>query len=428
VTFRGRLTAFFAAIVLAPLVAGAIVVHALASRQAVREADERLATQEIPAIRAEDRLTQNVRLHMNRPLADQALRATPSELDRIRKRGGLGFLVVVRSGTVTAKAIGNPQFPSDTAPSAGQLTRDVSELAVTARRIEVTGARGGTVIGGDYLDGDFLNRTGPSMIVEHGDVVVSNVDGAGRSEVPSSRSFDVVGGRALCVCTGRPPSGIVLVTWVRTIGLLPSLPPPIVVLLVVGAILATFLAFELARVLSKPHERALIRLEETEYLSMTDPLTGIPNRRKLESILADEARRAARFDRQFSLLMVDVDRFKLVNDVYGHGVGDQVLIEVGERIRRSLRTDLDTVARFGGEEFTVILPETPRDGAMVVAEKVRRAIAATEFPDGLSMTVSVGVASRPEDGVTPDDLVRAADKALYEAKRSGRDRVAVALR
>jgi diguanylate cyclase (GGDEF)-like protein len=201
-----------------------------------------------------------------------------------------------------------------------------------------------------------------------------------------------------------------------------------VVLLVVGAILATFLAFELARVLSKPHERALIRLEETEYLSMTDPLTGIPNRRKLESILADEARRAARFDRQFSLLMVDVDRFKLVNDVYGHGVGDQVLIEVGERIRRSLRTDLDTVARFGGEEFTVILPETPRDGAMVVAEKVRRAIAATEFPDGLSMTVSVGVASRPEDGVTPDDLVRAADKALYEAKRSGRDRVAVALR
>jgi diguanylate cyclase (GGDEF)-like protein len=428
VTFRGRLTVFFAAIVLAPLVAGAVVVHALAARQAVHEADERLAAQEVPSVRAEERVSQDVRFHVTRTLAVRALRASPHELDAIRRTAGLGFLLAIHSGRITAKALGTPRFPSGSGPSPAQLAGDVSDLPVKARRMEVTGPPAGVVVGGDYLDQDFLDRLGASMLVADGRVVATNVGRATPSEVPSGRSFDLSGGRALCVCTGRPPTGIVLVTWVRSIGLLPSLPPPILVLLVVGAILAAILAIELARVLSKPHERALIRLVETEYLSMTDPLTGIPNRRRLESILADEARRAARFDRQFSVLMVDVDRFKLVNDVYGHAVGDRVLIEVAERTRRALRTDLDTVARFGGEEFTVILPETPREGALVVAEKIRSAIAATEFPEGLVVTVSVGVASRPEDGTTPDDLLRAADKALYEAKRSGRDRVAVAVR
>jgi diguanylate cyclase (GGDEF)-like protein len=427
VTFRGRLTAFLAAIVLAPLVAGAIVLHALAVRQAVREADGRLQTQEISALHVQDRMTEEVRLRMTRGLAIRALRASPSELDRLRAQSGFGFLLVVRSGRVTAKAMGTPRFPEGAAPSPAQLADGASGLPVTARRVAVGGPHSGAVIAGDYLDRGFLDRLGPSMVATNGRVVVTNLAGATQSEVPPSRSFDVSGGfRALCVCTGRPPTGTVLLTWIRNIGLLPSLPAPIISLLVVGAILAGFLAFELARVLSKPHERALIRLVETEYLSMTDPLTGIPNRRRLESILADEARRATRFNRPFSVLMVDVDRFKLVNDAYGHEAGDRVLVEVAERIRRSLRTDLDTVGRFGGEEFVVILPETSREGAVVVAEKVRGVVAATPIPDGLAVTVSVGVSCRPDDGTSPEDLLRAADSALYRAKNSGRDRVVVA--
>jgi hypothetical protein len=125
VTFRGRLTAFFAAIVLAPLVAGAVVVHALAVRQAVREADGRLGAQEISALRVEDRMIESVRFHMTRTLARRALRASPSELDRIRTRAGLGFLVVVRSGRVTSAALGPPACRKEprSRPAASRATR-----------------------------------------------------------------------------------------------------------------------------------------------------------------------------------------------------------------------------------------------------------------------------------------------------------------
>jgi diguanylate cyclase (GGDEF)-like protein len=121
--------------------------------------------------------------------------------------------------------------------------------------------------------------------------------------------------------------------------------------------------------------------------------------------------------------MVDVDHFKRINDTYGHAIGDEALVEVARRIKSALRSDLDTVARYGGEEFTVVLPETPREGAVVVAEKIRRTIADSPLREGLEATVSVGVASRPDDGVEPGSLLQAADRALYEAKRGGRDRV-----
>ena len=98
-------------------------------------------------------------------------------------------------------------------------------------------------------------------------------------------------------------------------------------------------------------------------------------------------------------------------------------MEVAARVRAALRSDLDTVARYGGEEFTVVLPETTLEGALVVAEKIRSTIGASPFHEGLTVTASVGVASCPDDGVDPIGLVQAADRALYEAKRTGRDRV-----
>jgi two-component system cell cycle response regulator len=166
--------------------------------------------------------------------------------------------------------------------------------------------------------------------------------------------------------------------------------------------------------------------EETEQLSITDGLTGVWNRRYLELSLSKEIERASRFNRPLSVLMIDIDRFKDVNDRYGHQRGDGVLVEVSRRVMGTIRTQIDFVARYGGEEFVVVLPETPGEGAKVVAEKIRSAVREHPFVgEGphLGVTVSVGVAAFPLDGLTAEDLIRASDQAMYRAKRAGRDRV-----
>jgi two-component system, cell cycle response regulator len=168
---------------------------------------------------------------------------------------------------------------------------------------------------------------------------------------------------------------------------------------------------------------------EAERLSVTDPLTGAWNFRYFERRFEQEIERSRRFGRVLALLMLDLDHFKSVNDRYGHQRGDDVLVEFARRVTGSVR-DIDTFARYGGEEFVLILPETNLDGGLAVAEKLRMAVHGTAFRGrgdvGMRLTVSIGVACFPEHATSPDELLRAADEALYEAKLQGRDRVVTA--
>jgi len=165
-------------------------------------------------------------------------------------------------------------------------------------------------------------------------------------------------------------------------------------------------------------------------LATTDMLTDLPNHRALQSQMEQECERARRFGHPLSLLFFDGDRFKQVNDTYGHATGDVVLRELGECARRILRAG-DTVGRFGGEEFLVLLPETGEQEALVVAERLRSAVAAyplaaREVEGGIAVTVSIGVASYPTDGTTGSSVREQADQAMYWAKRLGRNQVRTA--
>jgi diguanylate cyclase (GGDEF)-like protein len=164
--------------------------------------------------------------------------------------------------------------------------------------------------------------------------------------------------------------------------------------------------------------------QEAQRLSVTDGLTGLGNYRSFQQTLAREVDRAARFHRPLSLLMLDLDHFKQVNDAHGHQVGDAVLVQVADRIREEVR-EVDVVARYGGEEFVVVLPETGLEGAQHLADRICESIRARPLRTGagdLAVTVSIGVAVYPEHGDSPASLVRAADLALYVAKGDGRDR------
>jgi len=181
--------------------------------------------------------------------------------------------------------------------------------------------------------------------------------------------------------------------------------------------------------LKQTHDELMRKTAELERLCNTDALTGLANRRSLREALDAEIARCTRYGRTVSFAMLDVDRFKHLNDTFGHQAGDQVLVRLGSLLADSVRTN-DVVGRYGGEEIAIMLPETGLHGAGVLAERVRRAVAEERIlweGEQIRLTVSIGVATLGVGQVdTADGLIRAADRALYRAKSSGRDRVVMA--
>jgi len=172
--------------------------------------------------------------------------------------------------------------------------------------------------------------------------------------------------------------------------------------------------------------RAVRRIQE---LSITDDCTKLYNQRHLFTVLDEEVHRSARFGYEFTLLFLDLDHFKSVNDKYGHLIGSKVIGMVGQCLRENLRL-IDAAFRYGGDEFAILLPQTSRDAALFVARRIARAFHTREWRPEESISIplraSMGIAGYPQDATSPQEIVHRADELMYLVKQSGRDNIAVA--
>jgi diguanylate cyclase (GGDEF)-like protein len=282
-----------------------------------------------------------------------------------------------------------------------------------------------TTTAGRYVD-EVKGLTGRELVLRRGDSVLAatvpppdKALGADESGDLSTQGVDYRGREATLskgtqeslLMLGPPESG----------GLL-GVGRPAAAILIWFLAAAIVLAWGLARTLTRLHQRV-------ETQAITDPLTGLGNRRYLAEVLEREVARAVRFGHEVSLIILDVDDFKEINDRLGHLQGDLVLESVGEVVRETTR-EIDVAARYGGDELALVLFETGREGAKALGERLAQRMRETEVPkrDGGSMgvTISVGVATLPDAAGDMESLVDAADRALLRAKRAGKNKLRAA--
>lgn len=408
-----------------PVLAIVIFFVPLSSQSRTGKADARLAGALTPTLneyRNDLRAARRAaRLAANDPQLGTAVESAPSPaLDRLVRQLALRLGLTrleVRTGASTLASFSRGQPVADVelqirSPGGDPGTMIVSTTDATEFAHEVsrdtglpfvvssggaTIATGGAAAGGLDLSGTD-SRTA-DVNLPSGDYrarIVSLPDAAGpiRAALLGPRGAGISGGQAL------------------------------VALIIAALVLLAFaLIVPLVRDLRNQHERA-------EEEAITDALTGLSNHRRFRQILAKEVERAKRFDRPLSVVMLDLDDFKEINDSHGHLTGDRVLREVG-RVLMSESREVDEPARYGGEEFAIALPETRIDGAVEVGERIRKRLDRMRIPlDGgageIAVRASVGVAGSPEQQPEVRSLIKSADQALYRAKQQGKNRTASA--
>ncbi len=480
---------FFVAIVVVPLLAAGLLVRGAIAREVARTTDLRLQgdTQALSAAwitldRSVAKDARDVAQGIAPRLGRTLLGPSPqlqALLASSREQLGLDYLILRTGNQTAAASIADPSFlaPGITfSPEAIMNPGPLAPLLIPASvPLERDGQEIGRVYAGLFLDQNQAAELSQTSGRVQFEVRVGNKVAAAAPSLrgplslppPQETAFAVSGKRRamftkLVSIPGvtEADSFVVVRPVEQNVG---SLQEAILLVLAGSVVIATILGYGLARLIAEPIRRLADQasaalpaarkrgksrpadevtdlattfsamtehLHEAERLSMTDALTGAGNRRFLEMTLGREVERARRYGRGLAVLMADVDRFKNVNDLLGHDGGDQVLVDLCRRMETSIRADVDTLVRYGGEEFVVVLPESNEEGAVAAAERMREVVGSTAFgaaeAEALNVTISVGVACYPRDGQTAEDLVRAADLSMYRAKRLGRNRVAAA--
>ena len=413
VSFRRRLTVFFALIVLVPMITVAILLVQLNSESRAGKADARLAANLQVALASYGEGIGDARRAVNRLAeqsgAGQALRRGDPDVarafaERARARHDLAAIVLSdASGSELARAGDGVAFATMTLRQGERVLGSLATSTTTAD---------------SYLE-QVQRLTDDAAVLLRGDQAVASV-GTTAAGLPREGDAEIEGQevRVRSATISDPELTLSLIAPRESEGLTGSDP-------LVGILLLGFFAIALAFII--PLLRDLGSLHErVAEQAVTDELTGLSNPRRFRELLGKEVERSMRFGHPLSLLLIDIDDFKRVNDSHGHPQGDAVLQAVA-RVLGSEAREVDEPARYGGEEFALVLPETEARGAGELAERIRARVEGTRVPlrrgGAVSVTASVGVAST-SDGVPVDAnrLFAAADQALYAAKRAGKNR------
>jgi diguanylate cyclase (GGDEF)-like protein len=417
-SFGRRLTLFFLLIVVLPMLAVAGLLLQVTAESRTGKADARLAAGLETAFRIDDEQAQGAARAAGRlakdPELSEALRSgNKSQLQAVARQlaaepGVTGVRIESPSGTELARA-GSPNAVGfaeielqDPSGPLGVLRVAVATAPEYAERVAALTGRDAVLIGDS------------GVLAGSVQLPADAVPSPGETE-----ELDI-GGDEVRVRTATLRDGTNLVLLGPTDdGGLPINLRVAILLITLIAIAITF-SFYLARTMHQLHDL-------TSQQAVTDELTGLSNPRRFHELLGKETERAKRFGHELSLLMLDLDDFKRVNDTYGHLQGDDVLRSVAGAVRAETR-EVDEPARYGGEELSVTLPETDADGAFELAERIRERIEDMKVPlrnstGSMGVTVSIGVGELGGEVDGPDDLIAAADEALYAAKRAGKNQV-----